>query len=89
MKKKKRSSRKLRRKNPQKCRKNPVSCPSCGTGNKDGRDTCWKCNFELISSARPHFGGAHRGRTLRAPKKRQKRQKRQKRRHLKRQKKKA
>lgn len=81
MKKKKCSPRKLRRKNPAKRRKNPTTtCPDCGIGNKDGRDTCWKCHAELrASTQKPHFG-----RSLRSPMKRRK--KSSKRRHLKRQK---
>jgi len=83
MKKKKCSPRKLRRKNPAKRRKNPaITCPSCGAGNKDGKDTCWKCHFELKPSAgKPHFGRSLRSR---APMKRRK--KSNKRRHMKRQK---
>lgn len=41
-------------------RRNPTqACPSCGMGNKEGRDTCWKCHFELRpSGSLPVFGRA-------------------------------
>ena len=39
-------------------------CPSCGTGNRASRDTCWKCNEELSPSAeKPLF----HARNLRGP----------------------
>lgn len=45
--------------------RNPtLSCPNCGSGNKDSRTTCWKCGFEIVQDrTKPYFGAPLKRRT--------------------------